>query len=199
MYINRAIKIYLEDLAARQSTPGGGSAAALCGGIGAALLEMVCNFTSGNKNYKAIEDIINKHRASLQKIRGEFSRLVDEDIKIYNNIRQAFKTKDIKIIDIALKQGYYISSKICEMSVNCAGLALDLSRKGNVNLITDVGCAIESLRAAFNSGVFNAEINLKAVHDVSFKEEASKKLTAMQKRFCSLYSKVIVKTKKRMP
>ena len=54
MHINEPLKKYIDELAAKQPTPGGGSAAALAGAMGSALLEMVCNFTIGNKKYKDI-------------------------------------------------------------------------------------------------------------------------------------------------
>ena len=42
-------------LAAKASTPGGGSAAALAGALGAALCSMAGNFTAGKKKYAAVE------------------------------------------------------------------------------------------------------------------------------------------------
>ena len=151
MYINEAVNKYLNDLAAKQPTPGGGSAAALAGALGSALLEMVCNFTIGNKKYKDIEGIAADCLISAKGIREKFLLLVDEDTKIYSSICAAFKTKDEKIIDNALKEGYYISLKMCELAKAGMTIALNLAEKSNVNLITDVGCGTELLKACFNS------------------------------------------------
>ena len=198
MYINESINKYLNDLAARQPTPGVGSAAALAGALGAALLEMVCNFTAGNKKYKDVEALVNGHMASLKQIREEFMALIDEDVKVYSNIRAAFKTKDEKIIDKALKDGYYISLKMCELSKSGIGAALDLAAKSNINLITDVGCGAELLKASFNSGVFNSEINLKGIKDLSFVEKERPALDKMKNEALGLYKRAISKTNERM-
>jgi len=46
-----AIEGFLDALASNQATPGGGSAAAILGAMGAALVSMVCNLTIGKKKY----------------------------------------------------------------------------------------------------------------------------------------------------
>ncbi len=198
MHINEPLKKYIDDLAAKQPTPGGGSAAALAGAMGSALLEMVCNFTIGNKKYKDIEDIAADCLISVRGIREKFLLLVDEDTKIYSSICAAFKTKDEKIIDNALKQGYHISLKMCELAKAGMTIALNLAEKSNVNLITDVGCGAELLKAGFESGVFNSEINLKGIKDVSFAERGRLVLRGLKKDMSELHKKTISKTGERM-
>jgi len=198
MYINETIKKYIEDLSARLPAPGGGSAAGVCGALGVALLEMVCNFTVGKEKYKEVESDIQKNLVSLKKIRGEFSLLIDEDVKIYSSINSAFKSKDKKLIDKALKEGYYVSLKNCRLSKEALEVAQGLSQKGNPNLITDVGCGAEFLNSCFNSGVFNADINLKGIEDKEFVEKEKKVLSSLKKEITLLYKDTIAKTKERM-
>ncbi len=198
MYRDDAIKKYIDDLAARLPAPGGGSAAGLCGALGAALLEMVCNFTAGKEKYKDVEQDIQVNLVSLKKIRDEFTAIIDEDVKAYSAIGDAFKTKDKKIIDKALKNGYDVCLKICELSKKAAVIGLDLSEKGNPNLITDVGCGVELLNAAFNSGVFNCEINLKGIEDRVFTEKEKTSLVVLIKDMRGLYKNSIAKTRQRM-
>jgi formiminotetrahydrofolate cyclodeaminase len=198
MYINETITKYLNDLAARQPAPGGGSAAALAGAMGVALLEMACNFTIGNKKYKDMEDIAADCIISAKGIREKFLLLVDEDAKVYSSICAAFKTKDEKIIDNSLKQGYSISLKICELAKAGMIIALNLADKSNVNLITDIGCGAELLKASFESGMFNSEINLKGIKDVSFAEKGRQVFLGLKKDMFELHKKTISKTSERM-
>ncbi len=198
MYINESINKYINDLAARQPAPGGGSAAGLTGALGVALLEMACNFTIGNKKYKDVEEVINRQVIALKKIREEFTLLVDEDVKVYGAICSAFKAKDEKNIDKALRSGYDISLKMCKLSKSGIDIALDLASKSNINLITDVGCGAELLRAGFNSGVFNSEINLKGIKDSSFTEKERLALNNMKNDIDDLYKKAISKVNERM-
>ena len=62
-----AIDKFLDDLASQNATPGGGSAAAIIGAMGAALVAMVCNLTIGKKKYADVEA---EMRALLAKSRG---------------------------------------------------------------------------------------------------------------------------------
>ena len=192
------MKKYVDDLAARLPAPGGGSAAGLSGALGTALLEMVCNFTVGKEKYKAVEQDMKNHLVSLKKIREEFMALVDEDVRAYSTIRDAFKGKDKRVIDKALKGGYYISLKSCELSKKAVEIAVDLPEKANPNLITDVGCAAELLRASFNSGIYNAEINLKGIEDKEFVAKEKEVLRELKKKIETLYRDTTLKTKKRM-
>jgi len=198
MYLQKSIKEYLDELAARQPTPGGGSAASLTGALGTALLEMVCNFTIGNRKYKDIEEITMSHLTTLKKIREEFMALIDEDVKVYGSICSAFKTKDEKIINNALKQGYYISLKMCGLAKAGMTIALNLAEKSNVNLITDAGCGAELLKAGFESGIFNSEINLKGIKDACFVEKERVILRGLKKDMTELHKKTISKTGGRM-
>lgn len=198
MYIDGPVSKYLNELAARQPMPGGGSAAGLTGAMGTALLEMACNFTIGNKKYKDIEAAVTAHLTALKNIREEFMSLVDEDVKVYETILSAFRAKDEKDIDKALKGGYYISLKICRLSKSGIDIALDLAAGSNVNLITDVGCGAELLKASFNSGILNSEINLKGIKDAPFVEKEKKALRAIEKEITDSYNKAISRTKERM-
>lgn len=198
MYVDGSMKKYVDDLAARLPAPGGGSAAGLNGALGTALLEMVCNFTVGKEKYKAVEQDMKKHLVSLKKIREEFMILIDEDVKAYSTIRDVFKGKDKKVIDKALKDGYYISLKSCELSKKAVEIAVDLPEKANPNLITDVGCGAELLNASFNSGIYNAGINLKGIEDKEFIVKEKEALEALKKKIQKLYKDTALKTKKRM-
>ena len=198
MYIDEAIKKYVDDLAARLPAPGGGSAAGLSGALGTALLEMVCNFTVGKEKYKAVEQDMGSHLASLKKIREEFMALIDEDVRAYSTIRDAFKGKDKKVIDKALKDGYYISLKSCGLSKSGMQIAVELPERSNPNLITDVGCGAELLSASFNSSIYNAEINLKSIEDKEFTAKEKEVLETLKKKIQELYREATLKTKKRM-
>ncbi|MFH1854746.1 MAG: cyclodeaminase/cyclohydrolase family protein, partial [Candidatus Omnitrophota bacterium] len=194
----KSIRRYMEELAARQPAPGGGSAAGLVGATGAALLEMVCNFTLGNERYKNHHNDIQGHLKTLKRIREIFLVIIDDDVKIYSAIHDAFKAKKKKDIEKALRNGYYVSDKACRLSKDAMEIAMDLAVKGNVNLITDVGCGAELLESAFNSAVFNCRINLKGMDDNFFVEKESMNVDSIKKEIEALYKKIIAKVKERM-
>ncbi|MDD1622927.1 MAG: cyclodeaminase/cyclohydrolase family protein, partial [Methylococcaceae bacterium] len=52
---DKSVEIFLDELASKQATPGGGSAAAVMGAQAAALTSMVCNLTIGKPKYAEVE------------------------------------------------------------------------------------------------------------------------------------------------
>lgn len=198
MYANKSLKRYVEELAAKTPVPGGGSAAGLAGAAGTALLEMVCNFTLGNEKYKNHHEDTKKHITTLKKIRGGFLALVDDDAEVYTAIRNAFKAGNKKNIDKALKDGYCVSEKVCRLSKGAMEIAMDLAAMGNINLISDVGCGAELLKAAFASGVFNCRINLKGIGDNVFMEKETVNMDILKREIEMLHKKTLVTTEGRM-
>jgi formiminotetrahydrofolate cyclodeaminase len=85
------LKQYLDDLASNKPAPGGGSAAALAGALGASLLSMVANFTLGKEKYKDVEDEVKDILKSLDKYRKELENLIDEDVLAYQKLSSAYK------------------------------------------------------------------------------------------------------------
>src|SRR3989338_3267816 len=86
MYSNQSLKHYLDDLAAKKPAPGGGSAAALVGATGCALLSMASNFTLGKDKYKDVEPQIKDALKQAERLRKRFLALVDLDVKAYYKV-----------------------------------------------------------------------------------------------------------------
>ncbi len=91
MYIEQSLKKYLDDLGAKLPAPGGGSASALVGAVGISLLEMVGNFTIGKEKYKEFEKELKEILDRLKKIRTRLQELIDEDVKVYRKVSEAYK------------------------------------------------------------------------------------------------------------
>ena len=73
--IDRSLKEFTDALAARTATPGGGSVAAYLAASGAALVEMACRFTAGEK-FAAVEASAARAAASLDELRPKALALV---------------------------------------------------------------------------------------------------------------------------
>jgi len=166
-YKNESLTRYLDDLAARLPAPGGGSAAALNAALGASLISMVVNFTLGKPKYAKFTPELQNILERSEKLRGEFLHLVDLDVQAYNsrNINDALK------IPFMLARLCFEGIKLCPVLV----------KKGNVNLISDVGVAAVMLEAAFVSARFNVEINLKTLGDKKLSKAINKELEQKEK------------------
>jgi formiminotetrahydrofolate cyclodeaminase len=167
MYRQESISKYLDDLAAKKPAPGGGSAAALTAGVGAALISMVINFTLGKPKYAKYQNELEKYLKKSETLRVDFLNLVDLDVVAYNS-------KDIrKALDIPLM--------VCRLCFEAIKLCPPLIVKSNKNLISDVAVAAVLLESAFVSADFNVEINLKYLNDNILAKKIRKELSAKAK------------------
>lgn len=167
MYIDRPLKEYLDDLAAKTSTPGGGSAAALTAATGTSLMSMVANYTIGKPEYKNVEDRVADILAQVRKLDSQLRALIDKDIAAYKRLMDGLKgasgddAKTDKLYQGAMEPPF----EVCEISAKCMRLCLELARYGNKNLVTDTATAAILFDAAFFSAKFNVYINLKFIKD----------------------------------
>lgn len=168
MYYNKSLKKYLDDLAAKMPTPGGGSAAALSAAMGVSLLSMVVHFTVGKPRYAQYEHELKEILKVSERLRKDFLGLVDLDIKAYRskNLRKA--------LDVPFM--------VCRLSYDALKMCPGLAKKGNVNLISDVAVAAALLEAACMSSWFNVKINLKCLNDKAFAVTIKKELGELMKK-----------------
>lgn len=180
-YLDASIKKYLDDLSAKLSAPGGGSAAALVSAAGVSCLLMVANFTVDKKGYEQYKEELKNLLKQLTTSHLLLTALIDEDVNVYTTLSSAYKTKDGKKIQNALKNAISVPCKIFEISVEAIPLAGQLSKIGNKNLISDVACGVSFLRAGIESAKFNIDINLKFVDDAGFVKKTKTKYQKMLK------------------
>ena len=75
MVTQSSVEQFLNDLASGHPTPGGGSAAAIMGAMGAAMVSMVCNLTIGKKGYAAVETEMKAVRNESERIRRRLTAM----------------------------------------------------------------------------------------------------------------------------
>jgi len=179
---------YLEKLAGKLPAPGGGSAAALAGALGAAAGAMVANFTVGNEKYAAVEAEIRAHLEAIEEARAEMERLVDEDVKAYGAVSAAYamprgteeeKTARTAAIQEALQTAAAVPRALADQ---CAALAQHLPpllEKGNSNLVSDVGVAARLSEAACECAWLNVEVNLAFMKNQQFVAKARAETEAL--------------------
>ncbi len=85
--VNRSLRAFSEDLASEAPVPGGGSAAAYAGAIGAALAAMVARISAKRNDHDTFSAFIDE----VENLRRDFLRLVDDDSAAYARVAQAMK------------------------------------------------------------------------------------------------------------
>ncbi|MGD2279053.1 MAG: cyclodeaminase/cyclohydrolase family protein [Candidatus Omnitrophota bacterium] len=186
-HLKGSVDKYLKGLSSRTITPGGGSASALTAALGVSLNLMVINYTKKS-------DRINKAKARQRKSLNELSALIDDDCKAFDVLMRALSSG--RSAQKEYRTAAFVPLKICRQCYVSLGITEFLSKQGNKNLMTDVGCAADILRAAFNSARLNVKINLKEVKDKDFAQRSEKDLSDMRKNIKARYTKIYEKVNK---
>lgn len=178
----QSIGSFLDQLAAKQSTPGGGGAAALSGAQAAALVSMVINFTIGNKKYADVEDDMQTYLAQSESLRQKLTELADRDVEAFNAVSACYgmpkSTDDEKAartaaMQKALKGAAEVPFEIAQSCLDVMKLAGPVGEKGNANVVADAASALHIANAGLYSAFVNVNINLKYIKDDEYVKEWS--------------------------
>jgi formiminotetrahydrofolate cyclodeaminase len=160
-------------------TPGGGSAAALAGAVGAALLAMVAGLPKPRAKSETDLAALRGAGASCADLSERLRVLVDKDTDAYDMLVSAYKlpkgTEEEKAarsrrIQEALRAATDTPLEVMRACASAIERADTVARLGNQNASSDVGVARELLRAGLRGAKFNVEINLENVKDAGYVE-----------------------------
>jgi formiminotetrahydrofolate cyclodeaminase len=149
---------YLDILSKRTPVPGGGSAAALTGALGAALISMVANYSDGKCKDKSSEKRLKYIIKKSGQIKDKMLELVDLDADAYMKVVKTKNASDA-LKKKALADASKVPMDLCQLCFDALELTPFLVLHGNKFLVSDVEVAIEMLFAAYNSSVINIKIN----------------------------------------
>src|SRR6202051_213924 len=181
MITDSSVEKFLDELASGNPTPGGGSAAAIMGAMGAALVSMVCNVTIGKKGYEAVEAEMKTVRDESERVRRRLTAMVAEDIEAFDSIMAAYKLPKATDEEKA-RRGAAIQAgleRATETPLDCAracaeviALSRRASERGYLNVISDGGVGVLAGFTGLGSAALNVYINAPALKDRSFAEAA---------------------------
>jgi glutamate formiminotransferase/formiminotetrahydrofolate cyclodeaminase len=177
---NLKLSDFVDELSLDSPAPGGGSVAALCGSLSAALSSMVANLTVGKKGYENVYEEMKKLALAAQNLKDELLLAVDEDTKAFNRVMEALRlprgtpeqTKEREeAIEKANKEATLVPFSVLEKSLRLAELAYEAASRGNKNSISDAGVAGLAARTCGLGAYYNVRINLPGIKDESFKRK----------------------------
>ena len=162
------IAAFLDQLAARVSAPGGGTAA-LHAAQAAALLAMVARYSDGPR-YDA--GLMNRIVTEADALREDALALAEADAKAFDAVAEAYRlprtteretSARSAAISSALAGAARPPADVVRTALLLVSLAEDLLPAGNRNVITDVAAAAEAARAAAVTARLILEVNLKGI------------------------------------
>src|SRR5579864_8400271 len=170
MYTQQPLHHYLDELAAGQSTPGGGSASALSGAMSAALASMVGRLTLGKAGFEEAQAEIEVILTQTEQARQRFTELLEEDIAAYGRLAAAYKlpraSEEERTLRSRTIQAHLASAALVPLEVvECAaGLSPAFTRMaeiGNASVLSDIETAVILANAAARGAAGMVRINLR--------------------------------------
>ena len=162
-------------LASDAPAPGGGSVAALCGSLAAALGSMVANLTYNKKGYKEHNEKMNCVAKDMQIRRRELLNLIDEDTNAFNIMMAAMKAQNAakkgsdkaaiaeadKNMDAANRYAISVPLQVMEKIYELLPNLKTVGEFGNINAASDAGVGALLVQAGVKAAGLNVKINLK--------------------------------------
>ena len=174
-----SIQNYLDTLASKSATPGGGSAAALMGAQAAALTSMVCNLTIGKPKYAEVETDMQALLKKSEVLREKLTGMIKADVDVFNRLMATYglpkETNDEKLarsaaIQTVLKDATDVPLDCAKACADVIALSRIAAEKGSSAVISDAGVAVMSGYAALKSAALNVYINAASLKDREFAE-----------------------------
>ncbi len=181
---------FLDALASAEPTPGGGSAAAYAGGMGAALVEMVARVTVGKKKYIKVEDRMLAIAEEAADLRRSLSNAVHEDSAAFDAVINAYRMpKEGKdkvrarkdAIEAATLHASEVPLRVAQMASKVLYLAAEVAETGNLNAASDAGAAGALAAASLHAAAMNVETNANSLEDEKISRSLIKKIKEIQK------------------
>jgi formiminotetrahydrofolate cyclodeaminase len=183
-----SLQNYLDTLASKNATPGGGSAAALMGAQAAALVSMVCNLTIGKPKYAEVETEMQVLLEKSEALREALTGMIKADVEVFNRLMATYglpkETDDEKVarsaaIQDVLKDATDVPLACAKACADVIALSRIAAEKGSSAVISDAGVAVMSGYAALKSAALNVYINAASLKDRDFAEAKLAELNAI--------------------
>lgn len=183
------VRSMVERLATSDPAPGGGSAAAVAGAMGAALIQMVVELTLGRPAAEGHEETLTEIRAAAAAWQSELINLAELDANAYDAVVRARRlphesererhARTVQV-DAAVREATRIPLAAAKAASAVLDLADQVAPIGNRNAISDVGVAGLLATAAMRGAALNVEINLPYLgSDEALRNEAAAEIASL--------------------
>ena len=171
-FIERTLRAFSDDLSADAPVPGGGSAAAYAGAMGAALAAMVARITFKKEKSEELQSYIEE----TDNLRSDFLRLVDDDSAAYARVAEAMKLPrktddDKKERQERMQAALLAASRVPLEVAETARRLLDACERGVAGsspmTASDIGVGALMAETALRGAALNVMINLASVKDAA--------------------------------
>jgi formiminotetrahydrofolate cyclodeaminase len=156
-------------LASSEPIPGGGSAAALAGAMGAALISMVAELTVGRPDAADEADHVRDLGEQAVARMDALLELAEADAAAYAAVvsarrlpkeSEADREARARALRTAMVEAARVPLRTAEVAAEVLGLAHEIAPIGNRNAASDAGVAAQLAAASIRGALLNVRINL---------------------------------------
>ena len=185
---DKSVQTFMDDLASKAPTPGGGSAAAVMGAQAAALISMVCNLTIGKPKYAEVEVEMWALLEKSEALREQLTGMIKADVDVFERLMSTYglpkdseeeKLMRSAAIQAVLKEATQVPlacAQACAEVIVLSKIAVD---KGNTGVISDAGVAAMAGYGGLKSAALNVYINAGGLKDRVFADAKIAELEAI--------------------
>jgi glutamate formiminotransferase/formiminotetrahydrofolate cyclodeaminase len=187
---------FLEAVASKEPTPGGGSVAALAGALAASLAQMVAGLTVNRKKYAEVKDQVTAVLAEATTLREQLTQAIAEDAAAFEAVMAVFRNKDLSEQERdAQAQRATIGAaevplRVARLSHRAAQLAAELAKIGNINAVTDATAGVLLAYAAVETAVLNVKINAATVNNQQLVNQWRQEMTTLTQETAELVQRI---------
>lgn len=187
--VDRSVQEFTELTASEAPAPGGGSASALVGALGAALAAMVANLSAHKRGWDDRWEEFSNWADRAKRHWARLLELVDEDTRAFTAIMSAFglpkgsateQAARKEAVETATRHAIEVPLAVMEESLASMEVAEAMGRTGMEASISDAGVAAACARAATTGAHLNVRINAKNLTDRAKAEEYLRRAAAIE-------------------
>jgi len=170
--VERTLRAFSEDLSSAAAVPGGGSAAAYAGVMGASLAGMVGRIGARKDESGQLRAFVDE----VDNLRADFLRLVDDDSAAYARVAEAMKlprrTDDEKRVrDERMQAALLAAARVPLEVAKTSRRLLDACERAvtsaTPSTVSDIGVGALMAEAALRGAAMNVMINLASLKDAA--------------------------------
>ena len=194
------VRDFIEEVAARTSAPGGGSASAAMAAIGTGLGAMVAKLTQGVRKFESKEKEMQAVIPTLHELTQSLIPMIDKDTSAFNEFMEGLRmpkvTEKEKLarktkMQAGLKTAIKVPLSTMRLGDKAWDAMIATAEHGNPASKSDVQVGARALETGIWGAYQNVLINMADIEDEEFKTKTLKEAEAMEKRSREMCAQVL--------
>jgi len=188
---NLTVRGFIEEIAARTSAPGGGSASAAMAAVGTGLGSMVAKLTQGVRKFESVDLHMRNNIPTLHELTQKLIPMIDADTSAFNEYMEGLRMprgtdaeKEARIakMQAGLKTAINVPLGTMRLGDAAWDALCEVARYGNPASKSDTQVGARALETGIWGAYQNVLINIKDVHDEAYKVKILEEADVMEKR-----------------